>query len=74
MNEHLYRSAANITQLKSIAKSRIPRFVYDYLSGGCNEDLAVGNNRKALDQIYLQPNYLRPTEKVNTSIDMLGQS
>ncbi|MFT5665266.1 MAG: isopentenyl diphosphate isomerase/L-lactate dehydrogenase-like FMN-dependent dehydrogenase [Gammaproteobacteria bacterium] len=66
--------AANISQLKTLAKSRIPGFVYDYLCGGFNEDLAVSNNRRALDNIYLQPTYLTPAGKADTSVEILGQT
>ena len=33
--------AANISQLKTLAKSRIARFVCDYLCGGCIADSGV---------------------------------
>jgi isopentenyl diphosphate isomerase/L-lactate dehydrogenase-like FMN-dependent dehydrogenase len=66
--------AANISQLKTLAKSRISRFVYDYLCGGCNVDLAVSNNRRALDSTYLQPTFLTPAEKADTSVEILDQT
>ena len=74
MSNNLYQKAANISQLKTLAKSRIPGFVYDYLCGGCNDDLAVSNNRTALDDIYLQPAYLTPAGKADTSVEVLGQT
>ncbi len=79
MSDNLYQKAANISQLKTLAKSRLPGFVYDYLSGGCNDDLAVSNNRRALDAIYLQPTYLAPikkapAEQTTTSVEILGQT
>jgi isopentenyl diphosphate isomerase/L-lactate dehydrogenase-like FMN-dependent dehydrogenase len=73
MSQLLMKKAANIAQLKTLAKSRIPGFVYDYLTGGCNDDLAVGNNRKALDQVYLQPRYLTPSGSAELSVEMLGR-
>lgn len=73
MKNHLNLRAADIAQLKILAKSRIPRFVFDYLCCGCNEDLAVQNNRHALDRVYLQPNYLNPIGKVGSSLELLGQ-
>lgn len=74
MGDNLYQKAANISQLKGLAKARLPEFVYDYLTGGCNDDLAVSNNRRALDATYLQPTYLTPAEKATTSIEILGQT
>jgi isopentenyl diphosphate isomerase/L-lactate dehydrogenase-like FMN-dependent dehydrogenase len=66
--------AANISQLKTLAKSRIARFAYDYLCGDYNEDLAVSNNRRALDSTYFQPTYLTKAEKADTSIEILDQT
>ena len=73
MNDALNRRAANITQLKFLAKSRIPHFVADYLCGGCNEDLAVRNNRYALDRVFLRPEYLTPAKKADASVQILGR-
>lgn len=73
MKESLLREAANIAQLKATAKSRIPGFVYEYLCGGCNEDLAVANNRRALEQVFLDPHLLTPANKSDLSIELLGK-
>lgn len=74
MSNQLMKKAANIAQLRSIARSRIPGFVYDYLSAGCNDDLAVKNNRKALDKVYLQPQYLTRSGPAQLAVDILGRS
>mgnify|MGYP002176432980 FL=1 len=66
--------ADNISQLKTLAKSRIARFVYDYLCGGYNQDLAISNNRRALDSTYFQPTYLTTAEKADTSVEILDQT
>ena len=74
MSNQLLRKAANIAQLKSLARSRLPGFVYDYLSGGCNDDLAVRNNRHALDQIYLRASYLSPAAPSQLSVELFGKT
>ena len=74
MSHQLLRKAANIAQLKSLARSRLPGFVYDYLCGGCNDDLAVRNNRKALDQIFLSPSYLSPAAPSQLSVELFGKT
>jgi len=73
MNNHLHHNAAIIAHLKSVTKSRVPRFVYDFRCEDCNEDLAVRNNWLALDQIFLQPNYPAPVAKNQTSVEIPGQ-
>lgn len=74
MSYQLLSRAANIAQLKSLARSRLPGFVYDYLSGGCNDDLAVSNNRKALDEIFLRPDYLSPSAPSQQAVELLGKN
>jgi len=74
MNNQLLSKAANIAQLKSMAKLRIPGFVYDYLTSGCNDNLAVSNNRKALDKVYLQPRYLTPSGPSQSGVEILGRA
>ena len=44
--------AASIADLKLLTKKRIPKFAYDYLVGGCNNDRAVSHNREALDHVF----------------------
>jgi L-lactate dehydrogenase (cytochrome) len=34
----------SITDLRSKAKKRIPRFAFEYLDGGCNEDTNLHNS------------------------------
>ena len=72
MDESLLRKAASIADLKRIAKSRLPGFAFEYLIGGCNDDVAVKNNRTQLNQIYLNPNYLVHCESVDLSVEVFG--
>ncbi len=73
MDESLRYKAASIADLKHIAKSRLPGFAYEYLVGGCNNDVAVKNNRACLDAIYLKPNYLKTCGDIDLSVEIFGQ-
>lgn len=73
MSAKLMSKAACIADLKRRAKWRIPRFAYEYLSGGCNDELALRNNRRALDQIYLHPKYLTKSSGANLAIKLFDQ-
>lgn len=44
--------------MRKAAKGHIPRFAYDYLSGGIGNSQSLHNNRQALDNIVLTPKYL----------------
>ncbi len=74
MNEKLLSRAANIADLKRIAKTRIPAFAFEYLMGGCNDDRALTNNRHQLDQIFLQPRNLNHATVVDTSATLFGRT
>ena len=49
----------SISHLEAKAKKRIPRFAYEYLSGGCNNDINIKKNTSDIREIELQPYYLR---------------
>jgi len=73
MDKLLLRSAC-IDDLKKRAKKRIPTFVFDYIEEGCNANTAVANNRTALNNVHLRPDYLAPHTAPNLSTHVLGQS
>jgi len=47
-----------IDDLIKKAKKKIPRFAFEYLDGGCNEDVNLHKNTIELRQVELQPYYL----------------
>jgi L-lactate dehydrogenase (cytochrome) len=47
-----------IDDLIKKAKRKIPKFAFEYLDGGCNEDVNLQKNTAELRQVELQPYYL----------------
>ncbi|HET9744494.1 MAG TPA: alpha-hydroxy acid oxidase [Chitinophagaceae bacterium] len=47
-----------IDDLIKRARKKIPRFAFEYLDGGCNEDVNLHKNTIELRQVELQPFYL----------------
>ena len=47
-----------IDNLINKAKSRVPRFAFEYLDGGCNEDVNLHKNTDDLRKVELLPFYL----------------
>ena len=43
-----YQDAINVSDLRSIAKRRLPRFVFDYVDGGAEDEITLRGNREAL--------------------------
>ena len=54
------------------AKSRIPNFVFEYLSGGCNENVAVAKNTTDLRDIELRPFYITDHKEADLKTELFG--
>lgn len=63
----------SVADLRKKAKSRIPKFAFDYLEGGCNEGLNLARNENDFDDIYLKPNYLRVGGDIDMSVELFGR-
>lgn len=63
----------SVADLKKKAKSRIPKFAFDYLEGGCNEELNLSRNENDFDNILLKPQYLRVGQEVDMSVELFGR-
>ncbi len=62
----------SIQDLKKKAKTRIPKFAFDYLEGGCNEDINLARNQADLHDIRLMPHYLRKFAGPDMRVDLFG--
>ncbi len=51
-------NAACIQDLRRIAKRRLPKFAFDFIDGGAEDEINLQKNRAALDAIELVPRYL----------------
>lgn len=60
----------SVDDLRTKAKSRIPKFAFEYLDGGCNEDVSLTRNTAEIRNIQLQPRYLRNygTSSIKTKV------
>jgi len=67
------RSAANIDDLRRIAKRRLPGGVFDYIDGGAEDEIALANNCDAYRRIGMKPRVLRDVSVVDTSASLLGR-
>ena len=48
----------SVDDLRARAKKRIPRFAFEYLDGGCNEDVNIRRNTSDIREVELVPEYL----------------
>jgi L-lactate dehydrogenase (cytochrome) len=63
----------SVADLRRKAKSRIPKFAFDYLEGGCNEGLNLSRNESDFGDILLKPNYLRVGGEIDMSVELFGR-
>ena len=73
MNEKLQAKAASILALKERARRRLPKYVFEYVAGGCITDSAVRANRECLEKLKLQPRYLGTAKTLDTRCNLLGR-
>jgi L-lactate dehydrogenase (cytochrome) len=62
----------SIEDLRAKAMKRIPRFAFEYLDGGCNEDVNLYKNTSQLREIELVPHYLKANVKPNIKTELFG--
>ena len=53
----------SVEEARIVAKKRVPKLMFDFVDGASGDEKLCENNRKALDQIRLQPKVLRNVEK-----------
>jgi L-lactate dehydrogenase (cytochrome) len=69
--DHRYPS---VDDLRLAARRRIPGFVFDFLDGGCNEQVNLSRNTSELRDVELRPFYLRDRGPVSLDTELFGQT
>ncbi len=62
----------SVEDLRNKAKKKIPRFAFEYLDGGCNEDINVHKNTAELREVELKPHYLANHTGSNMKTELFG--
>lgn len=62
----------SVEDLRKKASKRIPRFAFEYLDGGCNEDVNLHKNTAELREVELLPHYLRDFNGASTKTELFG--
>jgi L-lactate dehydrogenase (cytochrome) len=66
------RRAANVGDLRRIARRRLPGGVFDYIDGGAEDELTLGRNSAAFRRAELSPRVLVDVSSIDTSTTLLG--
>ncbi|HLR25345.1 MAG TPA: alpha-hydroxy acid oxidase [Fodinibius sp.] len=61
-----------VEDLRRKAQQRIPGFAFDYLSGGCNEEVNLRKNTREIRDIELMPQYIRAHSGADMKTELFG--
>ena len=64
--------AFNVDDLRRLARRRLPKFIFDYLDGGADDEYTRNANSPAFEQLSLIQRVLRDVSSVDTSTTILG--
>lgn len=64
--------ALSIDDLRVIARKRVPRFVFDYVDGGAEDEVTLHSNRRSFECRRFQPRTLVDVSQRNLGTTILG--
>jgi len=64
----------SVSDLRKRAKFKMPKFAFDYLDGGCNDDINLNKNRTDIQKIELMPNYLSAFDESIIKTELFGHT
>jgi (S)-mandelate dehydrogenase len=69
----LKRRFPTIDDLRRRARWRVPRFAFDFVDGGANDEICVGRNIAAFQAVELLPRYCVDTKGLSTEVELFGR-
>ena len=72
-NADLKRLAYSVAAMRSLARRRLPRMVFDFVDGGAEDEIVVSRNESAFDGYALLPRPLEGTSRRDQSIELFGR-
>ncbi|MDC6366917.1 MULTISPECIES: alpha-hydroxy acid oxidase [Flavobacteriaceae] len=64
----------SIEDLREKARKRIPRFAFEYLDGGCNQEISLRKNTTEIRAVELLPNYLDSFTNTDMTTELFGKT
>src|SRR3954469_2581232 len=63
---------ASCDDFRRAARRRLPRFLFDYLDGGANQETTLGRNLRDLQEVTLEQRVLRDVSRIDLSTTLFG--
>ena len=70
--EKFNRKYPSVTYLREKAKKRIPKFAFEYLDGGCNNEESLFKNTNDIRNIEIKPKYITEKKEVSIKTKLFG--
>ncbi|HVZ17126.1 MAG TPA: alpha-hydroxy acid oxidase [Terriglobales bacterium] len=67
-------NAFNIWDLRDQARRRLPRGMFEYVDRGTEDEVALENNREAIERIKLRPRVCVDVSRVTQIVEVFGKS
>ncbi|MFI4939805.1 MAG: L-lactate dehydrogenase [Burkholderiales bacterium] len=64
---------ASSLDYRRLAEKRLPRFIFDYIDGGANDELTLAANLDDLAKIRVKQHVLRDVSNIDTSTTLAGE-
>lgn len=64
----------SVNDLRKRAQQKIPKFAFEYLDGGCNEDVNLDKNTSEIRKVELKPYYLSKHTKSELKTELFGHT
>uniref|UniRef100_UPI0037C5BEB8 alpha-hydroxy acid oxidase n=1 Tax=Nonomuraea gerenzanensis TaxID=93944 RepID=UPI0037C5BEB8 len=66
-------AAADVAELRRLARRRAPRMVFDYVDGAAEGERSMARATEAFDRVEFAPHVLRDVAEAPTSVEILGR-
>ncbi len=74
MEEHFDPRFPSVEHLRERTARRLPRFVLEYLEGGCNSEINLRRNTEEIREVRLMPRYLGEFKGADLKTELFGQT
>ena len=64
----------SMDDLRNASRKRVPKFAFEYLDGGCNEDVNLHKNRDDINAVELMPYYLSKHTESKMDTELFGHT
>ena len=72
MKSYINNKYPSVEDLRKRAKQKIPKFAFEYLDGGCNEDVNIKKNTTRIRDVELKPKYLVEYQLPSLKTELFG--